>query len=318
MIRFACPACQQVFDAPDRGAGRKVSCPSCGQRLQIPNPAARPPRNKTVIGSILTSSSRPEAQAAGPSQAAMPAPPARPPLAYGPMPGPMMPPPGMPAAGYPYPQPVAQPMALDTGTPPGLANAFTRGGTTRPIPADFGPPQHPDNAFIEEARGAMAAPPQAAPALAMRPSPPGPMMPAGYAPAGPQAAYFPPPMPAGVPTAQLAATLRDSLYPSRREWAAEQLGGRDWRVDTQAVQALLTGARSDPAPMVRAECVRALARMRANTVPVVTVVRALKTDADPRVRQEVEQALAVLGTPGVGALPPPDSCLLAPPAAGAP
>jgi hypothetical protein len=37
-IRFACPACNAVMNAPDGKAGRKVSCPKCGQRLQIPAP----------------------------------------------------------------------------------------------------------------------------------------------------------------------------------------------------------------------------------------------------------------------------------------
>src|SRR5262249_17765183 len=38
MIRFRCPSCQKVLKAPESGAGRKVSCPRCGQRVQIPLP----------------------------------------------------------------------------------------------------------------------------------------------------------------------------------------------------------------------------------------------------------------------------------------
>ena len=45
MIRFACPTCQKVLKAPDEGAGRKVNCPKCSQRLIIPPPA----RQQTVF-----------------------------------------------------------------------------------------------------------------------------------------------------------------------------------------------------------------------------------------------------------------------------
>jgi hypothetical protein len=34
--------------------------------------------------------------------------------------------------------------------------------------------------------------------------------------------------------------------------------------------------------------------MKANTVPVVAVIQALRGDADPRVREEVDQTLAIL------------------------
>src|SRR5438132_13249903 len=46
MIRFSCPACQKRFKAPDRGAGRTVSCPRYGQGLLIPPPVRL--RNKAV------------------------------------------------------------------------------------------------------------------------------------------------------------------------------------------------------------------------------------------------------------------------------
>jgi hypothetical protein len=39
-IRYRCPHCNAVQEAPDHSAGAKVACPSCGQRLQLP---ARPP-----------------------------------------------------------------------------------------------------------------------------------------------------------------------------------------------------------------------------------------------------------------------------------
>jgi hypothetical protein len=48
MIRFQCPTCQKVLKAPDNGVGQKVSCPGCGQRLQVP-PHIQP-LNQTVLG----------------------------------------------------------------------------------------------------------------------------------------------------------------------------------------------------------------------------------------------------------------------------
>src|SRR5438105_3921294 len=57
MIRFACPACQKVLTCQDNGAGRKVACPRCGQRLLIPPPPpmAIPVRvqTKTILGRSL-------------------------------------------------------------------------------------------------------------------------------------------------------------------------------------------------------------------------------------------------------------------------
>jgi hypothetical protein len=49
MIRFACPTCQKILQAPAGQSGQKVACPGCGQRLQIP----APPRNKTVLASFV-------------------------------------------------------------------------------------------------------------------------------------------------------------------------------------------------------------------------------------------------------------------------
>src|SRR5262249_46515467 len=86
-------------------------------------------------------------------------------------------------------------------------------------------------------------------------------------------------------------------YPSQREWAAEKLAAMDWRNEPRIVDCLTKAAHEDPAPTVRAGCVRCLAQMRLNTMPVVSVIQSLQRDSDPRVRHEVEQALAVLGLP---------------------
>jgi hypothetical protein len=101
-----------------------------------------------------------------------------------------------------------------------------------------------------------------------------------------------------VQPAEAMCTLHDSIYPSQREWAASRLASFEWRSHGDAVQALVTAARQDPAPLVRAACVRALARMQCNTAPVVSTLQALKTDSDPRVLHEVEQALATLAPSG--------------------
>jgi hypothetical protein len=201
-----------------------------------------------------------------------------------------------PAMGY-HPPMMMPPVMMDSGMPPGLANAFTQGGTTRPIPADFGPTPQRGNAFAPPEAIQMTAMAQAM-AQAMvagQPRPrvvPLPPMPPGAPPAG----YVQAPQPAAEKR-WLLATLRDSLYPSERELAAERLASADWRAEPEVAQALLAGARSDPAPAVRASCVRALGQMRINTVPVVAGVRALKDDADPRVRHEVQRALAVMQAP---------------------
>lgn len=93
----------------------------------------------------------------------------------------------------------------------------------------------------------------------------------------------------------LLQMLRESDYPSQREWAADQLANSRWQSSPQVVNALLTSAKEDPAPMVRAGCVRALTRMQVNTLPVTGALQQLQGDADPRVRDAVSDALAAMG-----------------------
>jgi len=146
-----------------------------------------------------------------------------------------------------------------------------------------------------------------------------PMMPPGYVPAAysnygapasrampaPYQGYAPAPQaPAQSSAAQTIQMLRDSDFPSQREWAADQLAGLNWRNYPQAVQALLAGAKADPAPMVRACCVRSLMKMQVNTVPVVEAMRQLKSDPDPRVRDAVGEALVALGVEAAPASAP--------------
>ena len=105
---------------------------------------------------------------------------------------------------------------------------------------------------------------------------------------------------------QLLAVLRDSLYPSQREWAAESLAAlHGSQAQPEVVQGLVTAAKEDPAPSVRACCVRSIVQLRINTMPAVAVVQGLKDDPDPRVRREVEQALPVLTARNRCRLTPP-------------
>jgi hypothetical protein len=99
---------------------------------------------------------------------------------------------------------------------------------------------------------------------------------------------------------QRLGVLQNSLYPSQREWAVDSLAGCDCWTHPHVVQALTRAAAKDPAGTVRAACVHALAKMKAATPAVVKTIRGLKDDSDPRVRDEVKQALAVLTPPARG------------------
>jgi hypothetical protein len=98
-----------------------------------------------------------------------------------------------------------------------------------------------------------------------------------------------------VATQQLSV-LKNSLYPSQREWAVVSLASLDWHTHPQVLGGLLAASREDPAGTVRAACVRSLAKMQANTNDVRNTLRALRNDNDPRVRLEVEQVLAALNS----------------------
>jgi hypothetical protein len=95
-------------------------------------------------------------------------------------------------------------------------------------------------------------------------------------------------------TLQLLATLEDSLYPSQREIAAQKLASLDWKTNEVVLKALVQAAKEDPAATVRWTCVHVLGEMKADTVPVISVLQALKADIDVRVRNEAEQSLAAL------------------------
>jgi hypothetical protein len=95
--------------------------------------------------------------------------------------------------------------------------------------------------------------------------------------------------------AQLIQTLYESAYPAQREWAAQTLATYDHRAHPQVLQALCTAARQDPAGSVRAGCVYSLSRIGIQGEPVLSTLQTLRTDSDPRVRQDVEEAYQRLG-----------------------
>jgi len=187
------------------------------------------------------------------------------PLAYGPNGYPL--PPGF----GPYPGAGAPPAAIPQQVPPNVAVGY-QGPTPPPNP--FG------SAPVVLASYTSPAAPSAAVNVAMdRRNVPATMP---SQPANPESLM------------QLTAMLRDSLYPSQRMLAAEGLTDYDWHYYPQVVQALLVAARDDPAPLVRASCVSCFAKMNVKSQPVLNVLNTLRNDADARVRQEAEQALARL------------------------
>jgi hypothetical protein len=203
---------------------------------------------------------------------------------------------GMPPGGYPMP---------GMYPPPGYGGPRAPGmmppGYPGMMPSGYGP-QMPRGPYSPMPYG-----PPAVPAM-YQPNPAGSaqvVQQTGYSQpaAGPQVAMANPPanlLPdaSALQPAEAMATLRDSIYPSQREFAASRLASLDWRGHGDVVQALVTAARQDPAPLVRAACVRALARMQCNTPQVLSTLQGLKTDGDPRVLHEVEQALATMGPSG--------------------
>ncbi|MBI1831611.1 MAG: HEAT repeat domain-containing protein [Planctomycetes bacterium] len=185
----------------------------------------------------------------------------------------------------------------------------------RPNPAMMNPymPQHPMMAQAMPSSGPMAN----ASRYYMGPLPPNPfaaqpMMQTGFMPTMPMHTMMPYPamiqpvgyQPPMAPVQQQSMThqvdqivkaMRESPYPSQREWSAHSLTSFDWRAHPQVVPALIQSASQDPAPKVRAGCINCLARMNASVEPVVGLLHAMRHDIDASVRQEAEQALIRFG-----------------------
>lgn len=183
-----------------------------------------------------------------------------------------------------------------TTDPNGGVNAFTPGMPTRPVPADMGmagmprpgmmprpmplfPPQ-PMTPAMQQQMMAMMAQQQAA-AMHM-------MMAHGMVPQSMNPAYG-----SGFGSKALS-DLRESVLPSEREMAADLLKRTDWKSEPEVLQGLTQAAQSDPSPVVRVACIRALGEMRADTAPVLQALEALRDDSDPRVKAESTAALQIL------------------------
>lgn len=96
-------------------------------------------------------------------------------------------------------------------------------------------------------------------------------------------------------TIQLLTMLQSTGMPSQREQAAMKLRSVDPQIAPYVVDTLATAAKTDSAAMVRAAAIASLAHMKAKTSPAVAAIEAGTHDADPRVRDEAQQAVTALG-----------------------
>jgi hypothetical protein len=92
----------------------------------------------------------------------------------------------------------------------------------------------------------------------------------------------------------MISQLKDSLYPSQRERAAEGLTSANWKVHPQVVEALCRAALDDPAPAVRSRCAESLAAMNIRSEAALGVIHKLQADKDETVRAKADEALKVL------------------------
>ncbi|RLS25111.1 MAG: HEAT repeat domain-containing protein, partial [Planctomycetota bacterium] len=179
----------------------------------------------------------------------------------------------------------------------GMANAFTSVPNQRPIPSDVESTVAMQNAFnpTMPKEGDM-------PAQGFSPQGINPnndmarSMASGQMPAN-MMAYIQPEsnvIPADTFLMENVVMLKNANQPSQREYAADQLSKIRGVSMNLAVQALATAVKEDPAPLVRAACIRSLTRMKINTIEVLEVINEKKTDLDPRVRMEADQAIIQL------------------------
>jgi hypothetical protein len=88
---------------------------------------------------------------------------------------------------------------------------------------------------------------------------------------------------------QLQSALRDALQPSERELAAMQLSQSTNY--PPAKLALMHAAKEDPAPTVRACCLRCLVKVAPGDNKVVSLLETAKEDSDSHVRNEAADLL---------------------------
>lgn len=198
----------------------------------------------------------------------------------------------------------SEPVVAERNLPEGLANAFTPAMNGRPIPADMMRKDLMPPELVAMMEGRYR--PKNGPAGPFAPPTPPGMMPVvpvqepvvqAPRPVQPVVQQQPAPIQQVSGAAivdQLSAVLREALLPSEREQAADQLARYEaYRVPT-AVNALLHGAMTDPAVMVRIACVRGLGTMRAATPEVLTGLQNLSREGDERVRAASGEVLNLL------------------------
>lgn len=96
-------------------------------------------------------------------------------------------------------------------------------------------------------------------------------------------------------TIHLLTMLQSTAAPSQREQAAMKLRSVDPQMAPYVVDTLATVAKVDSAAMVRAAAIASLAHVKAKTTAALAAIEAGTHDADPRVRDEAQQALTALG-----------------------
>jgi hypothetical protein len=178
-----------------------------------------------------------------------------------------------PAVVRPTEQPMPAPVITPAVVPPATAPVIT------PAVAPAKP-----SVVTPAVAPAPVVPPAVAPV-----TPAAPVMPMVPVPVAPQSHSR---APIGPNPQQLMLVLRNSSYPFQREWAVNELSNVDWHGNPEVVQCLLNSAQKDAAPTVRVACVRALVKMKVDTVPVQMTMQALKADTDPRVQREAVAALS--------------------------
>ena len=201
-----------------------------------------------------------------------------------------------PQAPQLYPSYPNTKMAGNSYPTQGMANAFTSVPNQRPIPSDVESTVAMQNAFNPTMPKEGNMPGQGL----TQPVNPNTIiaqsMGYGQMPAN-MMAYIQPEstlMPADTVLMENVVMLKNANQPSLRENAADQLSKIRGVSMNLAIQALATAIKEDPAPLVRAACIRSLTRMKINTIEVLEVINEKKTDLDPRVRMEADQAIIQL------------------------
>jgi hypothetical protein len=114
------------------------------------------------------------------------------------------------------------------------------------------------------------------------------------------------PAPTGAPASvAYMSVLQGSRSSEQREWAAESLAEFDGWTNPRVVDALVKASRGDESPVVRATCLRSLARLNVQSAPVLATVREALKDGDPHVRAEAEQTLRRLSAENPDSAAPP-------------